>query len=277
MTDQPIPGPREDTKTDHASTSSTTEAAPSIGHAPPQDTQDDGAASAAQTNAAQADGGPPADPATQRRSGAPRRRRRSRGRGRRRRGRRQQHVEEQVVPNDDEPREPGQLLGVLEVLPRGSGFIRRADGGYIAGQDDVYVGSRLIHRFGLRTGDELTGTVGHRPRNGKSPPLRFLDFVNGGPPADAAHRPEFDRLSAMHPRDQLQLECGREFGGEPDLTNRVIDLFCPLGKGQRGLIVAPAKAGKTTVLQAVAEGVVKNHPECELMILLVDERPEEVT
>ena len=81
----------------------------------------------------------------------------------------------------------------------------------------------------------------------------------------------------MHPKEQLKLECGRSFAGEPDMTNRVIDLFCPLGKGQRALIVAPAKAGKTTVLQAVAEGIVSNHPECELMILLVDERPEEVT
>lgn len=143
--------------------------------------------------------------------------------------------------------------------------------------DDVYVGSRLIHRFGLRTGDELSGTAGRRPRNGKNPPLQFLDEVNGGPPEEAAKRLDFNRLSAMHPKEQLKLECGRTFTGEPDMTNRVIDLFCPLGKGQRALIVAPAKAGKTTVLQAVAEGIVSNHPECELMILLVDERPEEVT
>ena len=124
---------------------------------------------------------------------------------------------------------------------------------------------------------ELAGIVGRRPRNGKSPPLRYLDLVNGAPPDGAASRPDFNRLSALHPRHQLKLECGREFGGEPDLTNRVIDLFCPLGKGQRAMIVAPAKAGKTTILQAIAEGVSKNHPECELMVLLVDERPEEVT
>lgn len=289
MTDQPIPAPREDTKPENAPAA---EAPPSPDASPPAEApvaQSDAsspasdpvaqsaAGSPAEEPAAQSDAGPPADPAAQRRpAGPPRRRsRRSRGRGRRRRGRR--HDDEQVVSNNEGEREPGQFLGVLEVLPRGSGFIRRADGGYIAGKDDVYVGSRLIHRFGLRTGDELTGAAGHRPRNGKSPPLRFLDLVNGNPPADAAHRPEFDRLSAVHPRNQLQLECGRELAGEPDLTNRVIDLFCPLGKGQRGLIVAPAKAGKTTILQAVAEGVVKNHPECELLILLVDERPEEVT
>lgn len=278
VTDQPIPAPREDTKPENPPVTAEAPPSPDVSSPASEPVAQGGASSPTEDPAAQTDAGPPADPAAQRRSGGPprRRSRRSRGRGRRRRGRR--HDDEQVVVSNNEgEREPGQFLGVLEVLPRGSGFIRRADGGYIAGKDDVYVGSRLIHRFGLRTGDELTGTAGHRPRNGKSPPLRFLDLVNGNPPADAAHRPEFDRLSAVHPRNQLQLECGREFGGEPDLTNRVIDLFCPLGKGQRGLIVAPAKAGKTTILQAVAEGVVKNHPECELLILLVDERPEEVT
>ncbi|MDE2876998.1 MAG: transcription termination factor Rho [Gemmatimonadota bacterium] len=177
----------------------------------------------------------------------------------------------------DRNREPGELLGILEVLPSGSGFIRRAADGYVPGKNDIYVGSRLIHRFGLRTGDELAGIVGRRPRNGKSPPLRFLDQVNGLAPDSAARRPDFNRLSAMHPREQLKLECGRFHAGEPDMTNRVVDLFCPMGKGQRAMIVAPAKAGKTTILQAVAEGVEKNHPECELIILLVDERPEEVT
>ena len=169
------------------------------------------------------------------------------------------------------------MLGILEVLPTGSGFVRKADMGYVPGKDDVYVGSRLIHRFGLRTGDELAGIVGRRPRNGKSPPLRYIDLINGVPPNSLSPRPDFNRLSALHPRHQLQLECGRVLGGEPDMTNRVIDLFCPLGKGQRAMIVAPAKAGKTTILQAIAEGVAKNHPECELIILLVDERPEEVT
>ena len=203
------------------------------------------------------------------------RRRSRRGRGRRRRGRRRE--QEDDLAEDDENREPGVVLGILEVLSSGSGFIRRADAGYVPSKNDIYVGSRVIHKFGLRTGDELTGAVGRRPRNGKSPPLRHLDLVNGLPPDEARKRPEFNRLSAMHPREQLRLECGRTIGGEPDMTNRVIDLFCPFGKGQRAMIVAPAKAGKTTVLQAVAEGVVSNHPECELMILLVDERPEEVT
>lgn len=167
-------------------------------------------------------------------------------------------------------------LGLLEVLGSGSGFIRRRESSYTPGRDDIYVGSRIIQKFGLRTGDELNGVVG-RARNGKSPPLAYLSRVNDRLPDEVKRRPEFQRLSAMHPDHQLVLECGRTVRGQPDYTNRVIDLFCPFGKGQRALIVAPAKAGKTTVLQAVAEGVVTNNPECHLLILLVDERPEEVT
>ncbi|HKJ01362.1 MAG TPA: transcription termination factor Rho, partial [Longimicrobiales bacterium] len=167
-------------------------------------------------------------------------------------------------------------LGLLEVLNSGSGFIRRRESSYTPGRDDIYVGSRIIQKFGLRTGDELMGVVG-RARSGKSPPLAYLARVNDRPPDDVKRRPEFQRLSAMHPDQQLVMECGRTVRGQPDYTNRVIDLFCPLGKGQRAMIVAPAKAGKTTVLQAVAEGVVTNNPECHLLILLVDERPEEVT
>jgi transcription termination factor Rho len=168
-------------------------------------------------------------------------------------------------------------LGILEVLGGGSGFIRRQDAGYIPSKEDIYVGSRVINKFGLRTGDELWGDVGKRPKSGKSPPLTHLRLVNERPPEDARNRPDFNRLSAMHPDEPLKLECGRTIGGRPDYTNRVIDLFCPFGKGQRAMIVAPAKAGKTTVMQAVAEGIVTNHPECVLYILLVDERPEEVT
>ncbi|HSG08629.1 MAG TPA: transcription termination factor Rho, partial [Longimicrobiales bacterium] len=167
-------------------------------------------------------------------------------------------------------------LGLLEVLNSGSGFLRRRESSYTPGRDDIYVGSRIIQKFGLRTGDELNGVVG-RARSGKSPPLAYLARVNDRLPDEVKRRPEFQRLSAMHPDEQLVMECGRTVRGEPDYTNRVIDLFCPLGKGQRAMIVAPAKAGKTTVLQAIAEGVVTNNPECHLLILLVDERPEEVT
>ena len=213
-----------------------------------------------------------------------------RGRRPRRRGRRRRRPRDRDQDSRTEaelmaelPDDPGELmarsrpLGLLEVLGSGSGFIRRRESGYTPGNDDIYVGSRMIQRYGLRTGDELMGIVASQARSGKSPPLAYLALVNDNPPDEAKRRPEFQRLSAMHPDDQLVLECGRELRGEPELTNRVIDLFCPFGKGQRAMIVAPAKAGKTMVLQAVAEGIVKNSPECHLMILLVDERPEEVT
>ena len=172
---------------------------------------------------------------------------------------------------------PSEPLGILEVLGSGSGFVRRREAGYTASKEDIYVGAKVIHKFGLRTGDELNGSVGRRPKNGKSPPLTHLALVNGAPPEDARRRPDFNRLSAVHPNEQLVLSCDRMVGGETDYTNRVIDLFCPFGKGQRAMIVAPSKAGKTMVLQAVAEGIVSNNPECRLMILLVDERPEEIT
>ena len=170
-----------------------------------------------------------------------------------------------------------QLLGVLEVLAGGSGFIRRRTSGYAPSKEDIYVGGKIVSRFGLRTGDELCGHVGGRPKNGKAAPLIRLQLVNGRAPNEARDRPSFARLSALHPNDHLKLECGMVHGGTPDYTDRVIDLFCPLGKGQRAMIVAPAKAGKTTVMQRVAEGIVRNHPECTLFILLLDERPEEIT
>ncbi|MEJ2501797.1 MAG: transcription termination factor Rho [Gemmatimonadota bacterium] len=168
-------------------------------------------------------------------------------------------------------------LGVLEVLSSGSGVIRRKEDGYIPGDNDLDVGQKLVQKFNLRTGDEIAGEVGNSPGRGKSAPLTHLVAVNDRSPEDLGHRPEFQRLSALHPDEQLVLECGLERRGRPDYTNRIIDLLCPFGKGQRALIVAPAKAGKTMVLQAIAEGVVKNYPETELIILLVDERPEEVT
>jgi transcription termination factor Rho len=168
-------------------------------------------------------------------------------------------------------------LGILEVLPGGSGFIRRREETYTPGKDDIYVGARVIQKFDLRTGDEIQGDVGKKPKNGKSSPLRHLNLVNGLTPEDLPRRPVFSQMGAQHPDEQFKLECGRTIRGRPDQTNRVIDLFCPIGKGQRAMIVAPSKAGKTTILQAIAEGIVTNHPDCHLMILLVDERPEEIT
>jgi transcription termination factor Rho len=215
-----------------------------------------------------------------------------RGKGRRnrrrRRGRKRRDGGDRGGPSEAEllaglPEDPEELmamsrpLGLLEVLGSGSGFVRRRESQYAPGDDDIYVPSRVIQKYGLRTGDELYGIVAEQARAGKSPPLAYLALVNDHPPEEAARRPDFNRLSAMHPDQQLKLECGRTWRGEPEMTNRVIDLFCPFGKGQRAMIVAPAKAGKTMVMQSVAEGIVKNHPECHLLILLVDERPEEVT
>lgn len=168
-------------------------------------------------------------------------------------------------------------LGILEVLGNGAAFIRRPEASYTPGRRDVYVGPKLVRRYDLRTGDEISGLVGKRPRNGKSAPLTKLDTVNGQPADSLGIRPQFQQLGAQHPDEQLFLECGRTIRGQPDPTNRVMDLLCPMGKGQRALIVSPPKAGKTTVLQAIAEGISKNYPACKLFIVLVDERPEEVT
>lgn len=167
--------------------------------------------------------------------------------------------------------------GILELTDNGAGFLRRREANYLPSSGDLYVRQRLIREFGLRSGDEIAGTVGKAPGRGKSPPLTKVESVNGRPPQEAKGRPDFNRLAAIHPNEQLMLDCDLQRLGQPDYTNRIIDLMCPMGKGQRALIVAPAKAGKTMVLQAIAEGVSKNYPDSTLMILLVDERPEEVT
>ncbi len=168
-------------------------------------------------------------------------------------------------------------LGVLDVLGSGVGFIRRREASYLPTNNDVYVSQKLVQRFGLRPGDEITGQVGAAPGRGKSAPLTQVDAVNGRPAQEASERPQFNRLSAQHPNEQIMLECGLTRRNQRDYTDRVIDLFSPLGKGQRAMIVAPSKAGKTMVLQAVAEGIIRNYPHSTVYILLVDERPEEIT
>jgi transcription termination factor Rho len=155
--------------------------------------------------------------------------------------------------------------------------MRRREASYLPTNNDVYVSQKLVQRFGLRSGDEIVGQVGAAPGRGKSPPLTQIETVNGRPAQEASQRPQFNRLSAQHPNEQIMLECGLTRRGQRDYTDRIIDLFCPLGKGQRAMIVAPAKAGKTMMLQAVAEGIVKNYPQANVFILLVDERPEEIT
>ncbi|WP_419162989.1 transcription termination factor Rho [Candidatus Palauibacter sp.] len=208
----------------------------------------------------------------------------NRGRRRRSRGRRNQNQGsqspkprgEQPVAEAPEGPKDG-YLGLLERLGNGTGFVRRRHAGYTPSQDDIYVSPKIVSRYDLRTGDEICGQAGRPPRPGKSPPLRHLHSVNGQPPEELGNRRQFERLGAQHPDRRLRLECGLERRGQPDYTNRIIDLICPMGTGQRSLIVAPSKAGKTMVLQAIAEGIAKNHPDCKILILLVDERPEEVT
>ena len=170
--------------------------------------------------------------------------------------------------------------GLLEILPSGSGFLRSARNGYQAADGDVFVSQSLIRRFGLRTGDRIDGTIGTPPGRGKSAPLDAVMAVNGLDPAHARGRVDFGSLPATYPDEQLRLEVeggATTLRGKKDNTNRIIDLIAPLGKGQRALIVAPAKAGKTTVLQNIMLGVSENYPEAVLLVLLVDERPEEVT
>jgi transcription termination factor Rho len=168
-------------------------------------------------------------------------------------------------------------LGIFDTTDRGAGFLRRREHSYLAEDGDIFVPPRLVSQYGLRTGDEIAGEAGRSPGRGKAPPLERVLAVNGRAPEETRQRPAFASLGAMHPREALPLDCGLRRGGQLDYTNRIIDLLCPFGKGQRALIVAPAKAGKTMTLQSIAEGIAKNHPAAMLLILLVDERPEEVT
>jgi transcription termination factor Rho len=167
------------------------------------------------------------------------------------------------------------IRGVLELSARGAGFLRRREANYLASGGDVQVPEAVIKRYGLRPGDEVEGEV--RPGGkGRGLALELVATVNGRPPEALQNRPVFDRLTAIHPREQLRLERDPAPGVQDDFIGRVIDLACPFGKGQRALIVAPAKAGKTTVLQSIAGSIAANHPGATLFILLVDERPEEV-
>jgi transcription termination factor Rho len=170
-----------------------------------------------------------------------------------------------------------QSLGVLDVRERGDGFLRRREYSYLAEQGDVFVGQGAIRRFGLRTGDVIGGEVERPKGRGKGPSLARVTLVNGQSPESIVGRPEFSRLTAIHPNERLRLETDTTRGTPLAAIDRVIDLLCPFGKGQRALIVAPAKAGKTTVIQAVAAGIAANYPAAQLLLLLTDERPEEVT
>jgi len=187
---------------------------------------------------------------------ANRRRRRGRGRG------------------EDEPfeGEPVEVSGYLDLREEGYGFLRL--NGHLPSREDVYVSVKQVRQFGLRRGDHVTG--GSRPanRSEKNPALLRLDAVNGKPPEGSRKRPNFEDLTPLFPDEKLRLE---RAGDRGNMTTRIIDLVSPIGKGQRGLIVSPPKAGKTTIMKEIARSIEINNPEVKLIVLLVDERPEEVT
>jgi len=165
--------------------------------------------------------------------------------------------------------------GVLEILQDGFGFLRSADASYMAGPDDIYVSPSQIRRFALRTGDTITGKI-RPPKDGERYfALLKVDQINFEPPEAAKNKVLFENLTPLFTRERMRMERGN--GSTEDLTARVIDLVGPIGKGQRGLIVSPPKAGKTLMLQNVAQSITYNYPECYLIVLLIDERPEEVT
>ena len=165
--------------------------------------------------------------------------------------------------------------GVLEILPDGFGFLRSSDTSYLAGPADVYVSPSQIRRFGLRTGDSIEGKI-RPPKEGERYfALVQADSINFDHPDSAKNKILFENLTALFPNERLRLEIGN--GSSEDLTARVIDLVAPIGKGQRGMLVSPPKAGKTMMIQNIANSISHNHPECYLIVLLIDERPEEVT
>ena len=165
--------------------------------------------------------------------------------------------------------------GTLEVLPDGFGFLRSPDTSYLAGPDDIYVSPSQIRRFNLHTGDSIEGEI-RRPKDGERYfALVKVDKVNNEPPENAKNKILFENLTPLHPTSAFTLE--RDIRAEENLTGRIIDIVAPIGKGQRGLIVSPPKAGKTVMLQHMAHAITANHPDVMLIVLLIDERPEEVT
>ena len=165
--------------------------------------------------------------------------------------------------------------GVLEILSDGFGFLRSASGSYLAGPDDIYVSPSQIRRFNLRTGDTITGTI-RPPKEGERYfALLKVNQINYDTPENSRNKILFENLTPLFPTQQMIMELGN--GTTEDLTSRVVDLIAPIGKGQRSIIVAPPKAGKTMLLQSIAQSITRNNPEAFLIVLLIDERPEEVT
>ncbi len=169
-------------------------------------------------------------------------------------------------------------MGVLQLLQDGFGFLRALESNYLPGADDIYVSPSQIRKFGLRTGDTVEGPV-RAPKEGERYfALLQVSKINNEDPAKSRHKIAFDNLTPLYPNKQLVMEIEiNKTEKRPDLTSRLIDLVSPIGKGQRSLIISPPKAGKTMILQSIANSITANHPECSLMVLLIDERPEEVT
>lgn len=177
-----------------------------------------------------------------------------------------------IVDFEENPEREIIVEGVLDKLAEGFGFLRSVNFDYVSSPDDIYVSPSQFRRFGLRPGDFIVGVMRKPKENEKHFALLKVTTVNGQPASESADRPHFDRLSPLHPNEKFVLESHHGF-----VSTRIIDLFAPIGKGQRGLIVAPPKAGKTVLLKEIAQTLVANHPEVHLIVLLVDERPEEVT
>ena len=165
--------------------------------------------------------------------------------------------------------------GVLEILQDGFGFLRSADESYLAGPDDIYVSPSQIRRFNLRTGDYITGRVRHPKEGERYFAMLKVDDINGDPPEASKNKLLFENLTPLFPRKSFKLERGN--GSSEDITGRILDLVAPIGRGQRGLIVSQPKSGKTMMLQNIAQAITYNHPDAHLIMLLIDERPEEVT
>lgn len=162
--------------------------------------------------------------------------------------------------------------GVLEILPDGFGFLRKAEQSYVPGEKDIYISPSQVKRFSLKMGDTVTGQIRPPKNSERFYALLRVEAVNNADPEKAAKRTDFDKLTPLYPEQRLRLETNPE-----EVSMRIVDLFTPIGKGQRGLIVSPPRTGKTVLLQKAANSIHENHPECYIIILLIDERPEEVT
>jgi transcription termination factor Rho len=196
-------------------------------------------------------------------------RRRRPSREERRRQREERRVREEAERAEEIKTAPSRT-GILDILPEGYGFLRT--NGYLPGPDDVYVSLSYVRRHSLRKGDTVTGKIREPKNNEKYPALLQVESVNDMDPENAAQRPNFDKLTPLFPNERFRLE-----NGPMAIAERIVDMVSPIGKGQRGMVVAPPKAGKTTILKQIANGIIKSSPDTHVIVLLVDERPEEVT